>query len=332
MKFDTIIGNPPYQKACGDDAKLLVPVYQSFIEKALELNSSNISFIVPSRWMQGGLNLDQFRFNMMQLNKFKYMIDFQRSETAFPNMWIDGGICYFLIQQEYNGKTLYKYIDKDGNQETTERYLRTNKFDFVIRDHRQLSIIEKAMSLNELTFAEIVGQRNCYGIDTGLFNNPENYPEADLRNEETQGYYKIYGVLGEKNAVRVHGWIHPEGAKLHKEFIGKYNIFLGYAYNIKSVTPAKRILSVPGELCTGTFLNIGPFETKEQQLNCEEYIKTKFFRALLYFHRFQKNSTYKTFELIPLQDFSITWTDEMLYSKYNLSEQDISYINNLIEV
>lgn len=330
MKFDIIIGNPPYQKESEGESTSLQPIYQYFIEIGLNIGRF-VSFIVPSRWMQGGKNLEQFRYNMINSNKFKYIIDYQNSETIFTTIWLDGGICYFLIDNLYKGNVEYTFIDKNNQLYKENRRLNDGNLDFIIRDIRQLNIIRKARKFGELTFDTIVSERNCYGFSTDLFNRPEEYRYADLHSEYKEHYNKIYGVIGGKQATRVHGYIHPESITKHKEYIDKYNIFFGYAYNIKSTQPAARILSIPGELCTETFLNIGPFETEDEQRNCESYIKTKFFRALLFFHRFQKNTTYKTFEFIPIVNFHRQWTDEELYIRYELTTTEIEYIEHLIK-
>lgn len=327
--FDIIIGNPPYQKESEGESTSMEPIYQNFVDKAV-LIGDMVSFIIPSRWMQGGKGLDDFRYEMIHCDKFLEIVDYQDSSFVFPNIWLDGGIMYFTLKNSYCGNVKYTFIDKNNIHFTNNRNLSDGNFEFVIRDNRQLSIINKIIKSKYNTFDTIASERNCYGFGTDLFNRPELYKDADLSNEYKEYYYKIYGVTGGKQATRVSGYINPESVKKHREYINKYNILFGYAYSIKSTKPAARILTVPGELCTETFINIGPFDTREQQLNCEEYIKTKFFRALLFFHRFQKNSTYKTFEFIPLLDFNKLWTDSELYKLFGLDDLEIEYIEHLI--
>lgn len=329
MTFDIIVGNPPYQENSEGESTFLKPIYHNFIEKSLKLGTKNL-FLVPSRWMQGGKGLDDFRKNIMSNNIVKYVTDYQYSSTIFPMIWLDGGISYSLLDNNHNGKVKYTYIDKNNKQFISERYINEGNYDFIIRDIRQLKIINKAKQFNEITFDKLVSKRDPYGFATDLFNRPECYKEADLSKNYKEHYIKIYGVEGGKNAVRVSGYINKESVRQHKDWINQYNIFFSYAYNMRSVTPPKQILSIPGELCTGTFLNIGPFKYIEEQLNCHKYMQTKFFRALLFFHRFQKNTIHTTFEFIPIQDFNINWTDEMLYKKYNLDKNDIEYIENLV--
>ena len=98
-----------------------------------------------------------------------------------------------------------------------------------------------------------------------------------------------------------------------------------------STVPPEIILGEPNEICTETFLQIGPFDSKTVALNCLEYIKTKFFRALLFYNRHSLNISKDSFSLIPMQDFSKPWTDEELYIKYKLTKEEIAFIENMIK-
>ena len=332
MKFNVVIGNPPYQEEDSNNKNSLSPIYQNFIEKALSINSDNTIFIVPSRWMQGGKNLDTFRYRMINETIPKVIIDYKDSKSAFPSVDIDNGICILMHADKNNKLTKYIYIDADNQQYNKLRNLSEENSDFIIRDIRQLNIIEKIKQSGDLTFDIIVSTRSPYGIMTDLFNDTEKYKHCDLQKNLKDTYIKIYGVEGFKGgAVRTEGYIKPSSITKGFELLNKYNIFFSVAYRSTALNPPQRILSNKNEICTETFLNIGPFNTKEEQLNCEEYIKTKFFRALLYFHRFQKNTTHKTFEFIPLVSFDRTWTDEELYKRYNLNNDEIQYIENLFK-
>lgn len=341
MNIDIVIGNPPYQEldggGTGDSAE---PLYDKFILKAKQITGQYIIFIVPSRWMVGGKSLDSFRREMIQSNHISHIIDFIDANTIFKNVWIDSGICYFLYNKRYSGKTDYTYIGYKGEISKSLRYLSNPLIDKVIRDYNQYNIIEHI--INEYTFDSIVSSRNPYGINTDLFNKPENYKHTKLSSNPFENSIKIHGVKGNKgNTQRVFGYIHRDSISNNLNFVDKYNILFSYAYSLSQTTPPKPILAKPKEICTETFLNIGPFDTKEEQLNCYKYIQTKFFRALLYFNRAQKNSTSKTFKFIPLQDFKgtsdINWNqsieaiDNQLYKKYSFTEKEICYIENLVK-
>lgn len=332
-KFNVIIGNPPYQKidggGTGDSAK---PVYHKFIQKAKELNPDHIVMIVPSRWMKGGKGLQEFRQEMINDTRLKIIHDFENGQICFPKLHIDGGVCYFLWSKIYNGKAEYHHYALDGAKSVTKRFLKNEFCDTVVRDYRQISIIKKATEQNEEKFSSIVYSRNPYGFYADLFNNPERYPSIIVSELANSNLFKIYGIKGKKGgAKRVVGYISAEMIKKNLKEALNYKLFFSKAYTTTSTIPPEIIIGKPKEVCTETFLQIGNFKTEKEVQNCLGYIKTRFFRALLFFNRHSLNISKKSFELIPLQDFSIEWTDEKLYKKYNLKLNEINFINSVIK-
>ena len=332
MKFDVIIGNPPYQISdgggTGDSAR---PIYQLFIQQAKKLNPHYICMIVPSRWMKGGKGLISFRQEMMEDLRIKTLYDFEDAKICFPGVHIDGGVCYFLWDAIYSGPVEYHYVTVDGTKNISNRYLKHKCSDTVIRDFRQISIIEKAQNLNEERFSSIVSFRNPYGFFADLFNNPENYPDIKISEEYINNAYKIYGVKGKKGgAKRVIGYIDKSLLKKHLDIADRYKLFFSKAYMTTSTVPPEIIVGLPKTICTETFLNIGNFSNENLTLNCLSYIKSKFFRALLFFNRHSLNISKESFDLIPLQNFNEEWTDEKLYKKYGLTQEEIDFIESMI--
>ena len=333
LNIDVIIGNPPYQKVdgggTGDSAK---PIYQYFIRRAKELNPDYISFIIPSRWMKGGKGLRNFRHEMINDTGIKIIYDFENGQICFPDLHIDGGVCYFLRAKNYNGKVEYHHFGLDGTERITKRYLKNKYTDTVIRDYRQESIIKKTSKIKTEKFSSIVLSRNPFGFYANLFNTPERYLDIKVSNSKKNGYYKIYGVKGKKgSSKRTTGYINPSDVTKNKTSALSYKLFFSKAYTSTSTVPPEIILAEPKEVCTETFLQIGKFSDKTEAENCLSYIKTKFFRALLFFNRHSLNISKKSFELIPLQDFSEEWTDEKLYKKYGFEQNEIDYINSVIK-
>ena len=332
MKFDVIIGNPPYQMSdgggTGDSAK---PIYHLFIQQAKKLNPNHIVMIVPSRWMKGGKGLDSFRKEMIEDTQIKYIYDFEDASECFPGTHIDGGVNYFLWQKDFDGKCEYHYKLLDGSENSSIRYLKTDLSDTVIRDYRQLSIIEKSTKFNEYKFSTMASVRNPYGFYSDLFNHPEKYPKTKLTLNETEGYLKIYGVKGKKGgAKRIVGYVDPTSVEKSIEDVNKYKLYFSKAYMTTSTVPPEIIIGTPKTVCTETFIQLGPFDTKEEAINCLSYIKTKFFRALLFYNRHSLNISRESFELIPIQRFDHQFTDHELYQKYKLSEGEIKYIEEMI--
>lgn len=332
MKFDVIISNPPYQLSdgggTGDSAK---PIYQLFVQQAQKLKPRYLSMIIPSRWMKGGKGLSAFREDMINDTHIKHIYDYEDAQECFSGIHLDGGVCYFIWDKEYNGTVNYVYKPKDQLAIVSNRYLKTNLSDTIIRDYRQISIIEKIKRLNEKSFNEIVSYRKPYGIATDLFNAPQNYEHLDLHYQPYKDYLKIYGVKGNKGgAKRLFGYVNPKQIETGLESIPKYKLFFSYAYSTDATVPPEIIIGKPFEISTETFLRIGCFNSEEETKNALSYIKTKIFRALLQFNRIQKNTSNQTFALIPIQDFSKPWTDEELYAKYGLTQEEIDFIESMI--
>lgn len=333
MKFDVIIGNPPYQLndggGNGDSAR---PIYHLFIQQAKRLQPRFLCMIVPSRWMKGGKGLDNFRREMINDVRLEYIFDFEDASECFPGVHIDGGVNYFLWGKDYNGKVKYTYKPKDSSAIYSERFLKTDSSDLVIRDIRHFSIIEKIKFCCDVFFDSIVSSQKPYGFRADVFNHPEIYPEADISYYEKNGYIKLYGVKGIKGgAKRVVGYVNPRGIAKGQENIDKYKILFSKAYSADATIPPEYIFCKPFEICSETFLQIGPFNSEIEALNVFKYMKTKFFRALLFFNRSGMNNSQKTFELIPLLDFNQNWTDEKLYKKYNLTQEEIDFIESMIK-
>lgn len=198
MSFSVIIGNPPYQLSDGsggsDDAA--IPIYNKFIDRARELNPKHIVIICPSRWMIGGRGLDKFRQSMIEDTRIKYIVDYENAKTCFPDNHIDGGVCYFHWDRDYKGKSNYKFIANNGDVIESKRFLANNMFDFVIRDSRALSILNKISS--DESFSTIVSKQKPYGVRSFLFNEPELYGELNLQDAPFLNSVKIYGVKGRK--------------------------------------------------------------------------------------------------------------------------------------
>lgn len=329
MKFDVIIGNPPYQLSdgggTGDSAK---PIYHLFIQQAKNLNPNFLLMIIPSRWMKGGKGLSNFREEMIKDTRIKLIYDFENSKDCFEGVNLDGGVCYFLWEKNYFGKVNYYYKPKDGLENYSFRYLKNKITNNVIRDFNQISIIEKSINKEKIIFSELVYSRNPYGFNADLFNDIRN---NFISKDKKENFCKIYGVKGKKGgAKRVYGYIPKDMVVKNKQSTNDYKLFFSKAYMTTSTVPPKIILGFPNEICTETFLQIGNFSTEIEAKNCLSYIHTKFFRALLFFNRHSLNISRDSFNLIPQQDFSKPWTDEELYAKYGLTEAEIAFIEKMV--
>ena len=346
VKIKAIVGNPPYQvndgSGASDDASN--PVYQDFVNISKDINPRFISIIMPSKWMVGGkVVLKPFRLSMMSDKHLALMVDYENDREIFPSAHNDGGICYFLYDSEYDKEGTLRYILHlaNGNILSSCRTLRDGNADIVIRDGRRLSIIEKVSS-DKNRFKEIVSLTQPYGIRKDLFNSPERYPDAHLSDCPFDGSVKIYGVKGIKGgAKRTEGYITYSTITKNASTVDKYKLFFTTSYSTNATNPPQSIIGDRNEICTETFLLIGPFSTQEEQLNCKKFFNTNFFKILIFFGRGTMQVSRDVFRFIPMQDFTansdIDWSksvaeiDAQLYAKYGLTDDEVTFIESMIK-
>lgn len=341
IAFNAVVGNPPYQimdgGGTGDSAK---PVYNEFMNIGKAMHPMYLSMIMPSRWLKGGKGLESFRSEMMEDLHIHKLVDFEDYKEIFPTAHIDGGICYLLWNKNHNGQTMYTYKNMGGEIITTERFLKTGDVKTVLRDPRQISIIEKTGTAGK--FSVNTSAQKPYGLRADVFNHPERYADICFYDDNAPGRVKLHGVIGNKGgAKRMFKYIDERLVPKNQASIDKYKLFFSKAYTTTATVPPEIIVAGPKEICSETFLEIGPFDNKKYVLNCLTYIKTKFFRFLLLCNRHSLNISQSSFDFVPLQDFTdnsdIDWSqsvadiDKQLYRKYNLSPDEIAFIESMIK-
>lgn len=341
MKFSAIVGNPPYQLTDGSGAAgdAAMPIYNRFVDIAKDIKPNYISMIMPSKWMIGGRGLQQFRKDMTEDKHIEKIFDYENDREIFPSTHIDGGLCYILWNKDYSGKVKYAYKPANGGQLIYERDLKNDTSSFIVRDFRRQGIIKKVTIKG--AFSRLVSSTKPFGIRKDLFNMPERYPLANLSEDPFNGSIKIYGVKGIKGgAKRKIGYITRESALSNVDWIDKYKLFFTTSYSTGAIDFPEIIVAKPGEICTETFIVIGPFESEAEQQNCLKYTKTNIFKLLLFFGKGSMQVTQEVFCYVPLQNFSsqsdIDWAksvaeiDQQLYKKYNLSPEEIDFIEKTI--
>lgn len=333
MKFDVIIGNPPYQMSDGSGASTdaASPIYDRFITQAMKLSPKYLSMIVPSKWMVGGRGLAAFRKQMINDRRLRILHDYEDANSCFPGVHIDGGVSYFLWDRNYSGKTEHYFYSKDGIVGKCVHSLKNDYFDYVIRDSRIVTILEK-IGLKDGRFSEIVSTTKPYGIRKYLFNQPERCIGSNLSDIPFMNCVKIHGVKGIKGGARRKiGYISRSYVSSNIQTIDLFKLFFTTSYSTDAINPPEVIVAGPKEVCTETFLLIGAFNTEFEQLNCLSYMNTKLFKVLLYFGKGTMQVNRSVFGLVPLQDFSKPWTDKELYAKYNLTQTEIDFIESMIK-
>lgn len=320
MKFDVIIGNPPYQLSDGGGGagKSAAPIYQLFVETAKKLNPKYLTMIIPSRWFAGGKGLDAFRTSMLNDSHIKIIVDYADSKSCFQNgVDIPGGICYFLRDNNYKGNCTVINISKTGEIDQSVRSL--NEFPIFIRYNNAVDIVKKVRSYNEKTLDSMVLSRKTFGLDS----NVQFDEKGDLLLKSSAGFGRIF-------SSRI-----TSG----NDLVGKWKVIVSKVSFEHGGIPGKdgmmRVLSViqklaPNSVCTESYLVAGVFDNELMCDNFILYLKTRFVRFLIVQSLASMNMTKATYQFVPIQDFSKSWTDEELYAKYNLTNEEISFIESMI--
>ena len=332
IEFNAIVGNPPYQLNDGSGAAQdsAIPLYHEFVNTAKRLNPLYISMIMPSKWMVGGRGLAAFRKEMVEDKKISKLYDFEDSSYCFPTQHIDGGISYLLWDKNYHGQVDYTFRTNDNVVNHSIQDLKNPYFDYVIRDCRIHSILDKCSKGESIS--SIISNVRPFGVRGYLFNNPERYPDSNLQDRPFPGSIKAYGVKGIKGgAKRTIGYISPSIVTDNIQAIDMYKLYFTTSYSTNAINPPEVIIGEPGSMCTETFLLVGPFKTEKEQVSCYSYMQTKLFKFLLYYGKGTMHVTKSVFALIPLQTFDHLFTDVELFKKYDLDKDEIKFIENLLE-
>ena len=329
MEFDVICGNPPYQLVDGGHGTSAIPIYNKFIEQAKRLNPKYLTMIVPSRWMTSGKGLDSFRDMMIHDTSIKELHDFANTSDCFTGVDIKGGVCYFLRDRDYNGLCDCYRHDCNGVSHMKRNLVEGSDTIFILQNEL-ISIKHKVWSdMSQKSFAEIVSSQKPYGFRTDFFKDPTKYDLPLLSDELIAGGYSILGL---EKAKRV--WKHVASNYPFPKAPGldKYKVFIANAYGCGEIgeIPSTPVLSTPGQACTETFLELGPWDTEVEAKNALSYLKTKFFRALVGIKKQTQHTSRDTYSFVPMQDFSKPWTDAELYGKYGLDQSEIEFIEAMI--
>ena len=332
MKFDVIIGNPPYQlSTAGSVESQATPIYDKFVKQAQKLNPRYLCMIIPSRWMNGGFALDNFREDMINDRHIRTLHDFINANDCFPGISLTGGVCYFLWDRDHEGPCHIYTHNEDGSIVESERYLKTEGIDTFIRLNDALSILQKVRIFEEPSFSSIVSQRDPFGLN--YFEDGRERMFKLFENEDKGGFHKIYYFGWKREGIK---YCDPKYVTTNIDAIDKYKVFISKANGAASSKApysvlSKPFVSNPGEICNMTYLMIGPFESESMAKNACEYISTKFFRFLVSLMKNTQNAYSKVYTYVPMQDFNESWTDKKLYEKYGLNSNEIEFIENLIK-
>jgi site-specific DNA-methyltransferase (adenine-specific) len=317
MKFDVIVGNPPYQISDGGHSASASPIYQKFIEAAIGMDPRYVVMIVPSRWFAGGKGLDKFRTQMLSDSRLSHLVDYVDATECFPGVDIQGGVNYFLWDRAHNGPCTVSSVDKGVTSSATRAL---DDYDVFIRANDAVSILQKVQAAGDPSIEGIISARKPFGFPTNV---------AGLSSSEFDGAVTVF------YRNRSVGWIDRNEVPAGHEAIDRFKVFLPVSYGERGSGPyfalGKPFTSGPGTACAETYLLCGTFDTESEAENLESYLRTRFVRFLVSLRKNTQHNTRDRFRFVPKLDMNITWTDEMLFERYSLSEDEILFIKSQIK-
>lgn len=317
MKFDVIIGNPPYQMSDGGNNASAMPIYQKFVTQAKKLNPRFLIMITPSRWFSGGRGLDAYRREMLSDKRISKLVDYEDANECFPGVDMSGGVSYFLWERDHAGQCEVTNM-RNGAENTMMRDLDT--YETLIRSNDAIAIVDKIVSKANCFMDATVSSQKPFGLRT--YEKPGKKGDLILRWREGRGPI-------ESNRVTA-----------GLEMIDKCKVIVSrvvyeHAGGVDS-RGQKRILSVldllgKKEVCTETYLVVDAFDSKDEAENCLNYLRLKLPRYLIGQIASAQMINKKSFSLVPVLDFKKTWNDKELYELFELSSFEITQVEDLIK-
>lgn len=354
MKFNAIVGNPPYQdlrtsEKTISNAAFATAIYPYFFDIARKVTSGYISLIMPSRWMTKvgqGISNDWVD-KLLNSNQFVSLTDFLTSSSCFTGVEIKGGICYFLFDKDFEGKCRYKLYDQNLKKHTSYIYLNGLGAGVVIRDAQANNIVAKIMEIEgnyftSSTFRDMVSPKHFFDNDNLLGSNWTGF----ISQTDNEHPIKLY--VNKKLSDVGYGWIKPSDVPRNNQAITLHKVFIPKVggSGTDAIVLGRPFYGEPMSVCSYTYLVIG-YNQESMTLDvfsCDaiiKYIYSRFFRYLVSIKKKTQDNARDVFQFVPLQDFTsksdIDWTksvaeiDQQLYAKYNLSKEEIAFIESMIK-
>ena len=337
MKFNAVVGNPPYQVMGGSGGSNDAPIFQLFGNIAEEITDKYVSLIIPSRWFAAGREnlLGEFRVHMLKSGHIRLLKTYVSSHDIFPSVEIKGGICYYLYDKDYKGVCDYRYV-KDGIEKRVIRDL--GLFNIFIRDPYISQIVEKIERPGNPKVESIISADTPFGIPSNprtSSKNPFNVYEQSTPEHDVL----LYHIENLKRKVE---YVCIGDIEKNRQDINKYKVFIpgsGGSGNDATVIGDPEC-APPNSVCSQSYL-YSAFNTLEEAQNFYKYLKTKFLRFLVSSIKITQAAPNRVYRFVPLQDFTsssdIDWStsvadiDRQLYDKYELSADERAFIERMIK-
>ncbi|MFG0333382.1 MAG: Eco57I restriction-modification methylase domain-containing protein [Maioricimonas sp. JB049] len=319
MQFDIIVGNPPYQME-SDGGSRDLPIYDKFVDIGRSLNPRYFAMIIPSRWMAGGLGLDEFRNSMLSDRRLRKLVDYAQMDQLFPGVDFEGGVCYFLWDRDTSGDCEVIFVRNNQQLGPTTRKL--DEFDIFVRDDRSLSILRKVLKFSETSMENLVETNNAFGIGT-------NY--SGYVKKRQPGTIRLHIV---RKGSREVGWIKRDNLPKGFALVDRWKVLIPKSYGERGAVPAQvlgpTLISSPPSCSSQTYLLV-PVDSEHEATSVESYVKTRLFRFLVSLRKITQHAPKTTYRWVPQQSWDREWTDDVLYAKYGITAEEQTYIAEMVK-
>ena len=330
MKFDAVVGNPPYQSMTnggsdsGRAARQAAPIFNYFVEQAKMLEPGYVSMIIPARWYNGGIGLNAFRADMLNDKHLTKLVDFANSKDCFTTVDIGGGLCYFLWERDHEDECLVINMNS-GEQDALRRSL--NQYgNLFIRSNKAISIIEKIRAKADSFVDEMVSAIDTFGIPSKVRGH-EEYTEGDILLVHSDG----------ANSSKT-SYISRDVVTKNAHLIDKYKVRISILVpqnGEAGVKPEKGYRSMstphlvyPGQVDSFSYLNIGFFDNETEAENFRKYMMCKLPRFMMRTTYSSAHISQSNFIFVPKMDYTRSWTDSELYEYFGLSDEEIKLVES----
>ncbi len=317
MRFDVIVGNPPYQLNDAGFGTSASAIYDKFVTQAIKLNPRYLTMIIPSRWFSGGKGLDDFRNQMLNDNRIRQIHDFPEASDCFPGVQIKGGVCYFLWDRDNQDSCKVRNYKQGLSYSEMDRPLLEDGCETFIRYNQAISILNKVKKLGEPSLREQISSSKPFGLRT-FFKG---------KNKAFKDSVKLYQSGGI-------GYVSQDEIISNQDMIDKYKVLVPALGSGSDSFPhpilGKSFVAEPNSACTETYIVAGSYKNRTKAENLVSYLDTKFLRFLVLLCKPAQHATAKVYSFVPVQNFDEPWTDEKLYKKYKIDESEIAFIDSMI--
>lgn len=324
MKFDVIVGNPPYQLDDGGHGTSATPIYQHFVQQAMDLNPRFVLMITPSRWFTGGKGLDQYRVRMLQDRRLRQLVDYPKLYDAFPGVKIRGGVSYFLWDRDHAGPCSVQTVwDGAPIGDPVEREL--GDYDVLVRRNEAIPVLEKVCAYSvaggrEPSLKDRVSSRKPFGFPTNFHG--QSTP-AGLNDP-----VKLYG------SQKV-SWIDRAEITTNPDWVDDWKVLMtavqGTSAAIETMFLSRPIIAEPGTACSETYLVAGRFSTEDEAERYAAYLRTRFVRFLVSLRKATQHATRDVYSFVPDIPLDRTWTDEALYERYGITRDEVAFVESQVK-